>query len=152
MSITLKYGSTSRSFSELSAKGFLPGDGHKNIISRRFERLNGTITKKQLGFHRIFTLDLGVLTDGDDLDFIGLFLNSEAQYIGSYSYTGIGGTVDEADVRVVDMHPSWEASWENGAEVGRHIILTLEESTMRIGYPSEQGYGYAYGHDYGDHL
>ena len=130
----------------------MAGDGHIPVSTQRYEYLDGSIEKKSLGFRRLFTIDLGVLTDGDDLDFVGNFLNSESQFVSAFSYTGTGGTVSEVDIRVVDNHPTWESTWRDAAEVGRQIILSLEENTVRVGWPSEQGYGYSYGADYGDNL
>jgi len=89
-SIILSYGSgaaTSRTFSKaLSVKGFKPGDAHEVYPRLRPEYVDGGVRKFQAGFRRIFIVDLGVVTDGDDLDFLGLFLNNEYQYL-TYTYT-----------------------------------------------------------------
>ena len=146
-SITLKYDSTSKSFSATSIKGFLPGDGQMRVVSKQYEYLDGSLGKKQLGFHRIFQIKI-YMTDGDDLDFIGNFLNSTTQLVGAYSYTGPGGTVSEVDVGVVDTHETFNSTWDRGAEVGRYVNLVLEEQNIRVGWP--QGAGTGYGFDYGD--
>ena len=155
-SITLAYGpggATPGTFNgALSVKGFLPTDGHIGFPDLRPVFLNGSIRKKQANFRRVFKIDLNILTTAADLEFIGLFLNNEDQFIDSYSYAGIGGTINENDIRVVDRHLTYEAVWEGGIEAGRHVFLELEEADPRVGWPSEQGYGYAYGTDYGDHL
>ena len=66
-SITLKYVDTAsltyqQTFSALSVKGFRAGDGHVVVPGVYVGLLNGSIRKKQAGFRRVFTLDLGVIT------------------------------------------------------------------------------------------
>lgn len=153
-SITLRYGaSTTQTFSNaLACKGFLPMDHQVMFPDLRPVYLDGSVRKKQVGFRRVFTLDLGIITDASVLNFLGLFLNSEEQYISSFQYTAYGGTVTETDVRVVDAHPEFESVWESGVEIGRHIILRLEEADIRVGYPTASGYGANYGGLYGTGL
>jgi hypothetical protein len=152
-SITLKYSSTSFTISNaLSVKGFLPTDGHTVFPELYPIYLNGSKRSKKAGFRRLFTIDLGIITTAATLESIGLFLNSNEQYIGSYTYTGIGGTVTEVDVRVVDRHPEFESVWEGGVEIGRRVVLNMEEADLRVGWPSATGYGASYGSAYGTGL
>ncbi len=151
-SITLSYGSgaaTDRTFSRArSVKGFRAGDHHVEFPGLRLTFLNGAKRKKFANFRRIFTVDLGVITNIDDLAFLGLFLINEYQYL-TYSYDG----VTETDVRVVDAHPEYQSNWMNGVEAERHIVLTLEEADGRTSWPAQAGYGFVYGGEkYGDHL
>jgi hypothetical protein len=154
-SITLEYGSssgTTQAFTALSVKGFLPMDHQVMFPDLRPVYLDGSVRKKQMGFRRIFTIDLGFITDVSVLNFLGLFLNNEHQYISSFQYAAYGGTVTETDVRVVDRHSEFESIWEGGVEIGRHIILVLEEADIRVGYPTASGYGANYGGLYGTGL
>lgn len=97
-SITLKYGTTSRTFnSARSIKGFIPTDGQVQFPDLKPVLLDGSRIKKQSAFRRCFTVDLGVLTDADDLSFIGNFLNSETQYLTHTYYGGFTGPVSEID-------------------------------------------------------
>lgn len=152
-SITLKYGSTSRTFSRaVSVKGFLPTDGQVAHPDLSVEMADGTLARRVAGFRRVFRIDLGNCTTAD-LSFLGLFLNSTAQYIGSFTYTGIGGTITETDVGVVDRHDTYESEWVDGVRDGNHIYIELEESAPRVDWPqATQGYGYQYGTSYGTGL
>ena len=151
-SITLAYGSgaaTSRTFSKaLSVKGFRAGDHHIQFPGLRPVYLNGNVRKKQANFRRVFTLDLGIVTNANDLSFLGLFLNNEFQYL-TYAMDDLHS---ETNLRVVDDHSEWESQWEGGVEVGRRIVLRLEEADARTTYPVQSGYGFDYGSDYGDAL
>ena len=89
MTITLSYGAgkTSRAFSKaLSVKGFKPGDAHEVYPRLRPELMGGKVFKKQVGFRRIFTIDLGIITAVADLEHIGQWLANESQYL-TFSYT-----------------------------------------------------------------
>ena len=154
-SITLAYGpagsyTDTQAFSALSVKGFLPTDGHVVFPELRPVYLNGAVRKKQAGFRRIFTLDLGIITTAATLEFLGLFLNNENQWVSSFSYRD--GLTVESDLRVVDRHSDFSAVWEGGVEIGRHIYLELEEADLRTSYPTASGYGFDYGRSYGDAL
>ena len=135
-SITLKYVDTAsltyqQTFSALSVKGFRAGDGHVVVPGVYVGLLNGSIRKKQAGFRRVFTLDLGVITTAATLEFLGGFLASETQYL-TFTYD----STTETDLRVVDRHEEYEAGWINNIEIGRQILLRLEEANSRTAYPS----------------
>ena len=153
-SITLKYDTSSRTFSKaLSVKGFLPTDGMQFAEFSEYERLDGSLARRLLGFYRIFRINLGIITDPDELLFLGRYLTSNNQYIGSFTYAGtLGGSVTETDVGVVDNHADFTSAWEGGVEVGRQIFLELKEKSYRTDWPTNLGYGFSYGYDYGDHF
>ena len=136
-SITLKYtsGGTdySQAFTAIAVKGFGPADSHVQFPQLRPGYLDGTIRKKQVGFRRRFTVDLGAVSSTTLLNFLGGFTQAEMQYVATYTY----GSVTEADLRVVDLNGEEYASeWMDGVEIGRRVILELEEAAIRTSYPS----------------
>ncbi len=151
-SVTLTYGSTSRTFSNaLSVKGFRQLDGLVQNLYQRIPLLNGSIRKKLVGFVRQFVIDLGVVTNIDDLAFLGEFLTDTDQ---SISYTYYEGAIVETSVDVVDSHVEYQSVWIDGVEAGRRMVLTLVEATPRSLYPapSGEGFGYKFGSRFGTRL
>lgn len=132
--ITLGYDATTQAFTALSCKGFAATEGHRRVKSEIYEALDGHLAKKQaVGFRRIFTLDLGIITDVDVLHFVGLFLVSNACYISTYTYDGI----TETNVDVVPLGGTeFESVWKDGVEIGRSVVLRLEEANPRTSYPA----------------
>lgn len=117
----------------LSVKGFKPGDHHVVFPSLRQQFLDGRVRKKQAGFSRVFTVDFGAVTDADDLAFIGKFVNAETQYVDEYTYD----STTESDLRVVDLNGEEFASdWRDGVEIGRMVVLEMQEAAIRQDYPT----------------
>lgn len=145
-SITLTYGSTSRTMNALSVKGFRQLDGLTQNLYQRIPFLDGSVRKRLSGFRRFFEVNLGVVTDADDLMFLGNFLKSETQYL-TYTY----GLTSESSVRVIDANPEHSSEWLQGTEVQRMVILSLQEANVRTLYPSPtgEGFGYKFGSKFG---
>lgn len=135
-SITLKYNEGGTDYSRyfgsvLSVNGFKPSDHHVVFPQLRQEFLDGTVRAKKAGFRRVFTIDM-IVTDADDLLYIGSFLNAEAQYVSLFTYD----STNEADVRVVATNDSeYSSEWIDGVELGRKVRLVLEEAAIRQTYP-----------------
>lgn len=136
-SIALKYTEAgvdySRTFSRvLAVKGFKPGDHHIVFPKLRPQFLDGRVRKKEAGFSRIITVDFGAVTDGDDLTYLGKFLNAEFQYV-TYTYDA----TTETDLRVVDLNgEEFQSNWQDGIEIGRMIVLDMQEAAIRQSYPT----------------
>ena len=167
-SITLSYGAgaaTSRSFSALSVKGFKPGDAHEVFPRLRPTLIDGRVEKVQVGFRRIFELDL-MATAMADIEHIGLWLANESQYL-TFSYSlaftqgsstegaltadtlaNVGGT--HVEVVLDNAHDSWSAGdtvYITGDDAltpvlptGSYVISSIEGAGGKTFRIAESGY------------
>lgn len=148
-SITLQYDNAtsgpSQTFTALTVKGFKPAEHHVVVPRLRWRSSNGAVRKSQAGFRRIFTVDLGTISDAASLEFLGGLLTADEIFL-TYTYT-----TTETDLPVILRNGEEFASdWADGVEIKRRVILEFEEASMRTSYPG--GYGNSYGTDYGTQL
>lgn len=89
--------------------------------------LDGDVTETFLGFRRIFTVDLGVISDADERAFIAHFLIAPTKSI----------TYSNATYNVVLVDPSKFANeWMESTHLGRRFILHLAEQNIRVTLPT----------------
>jgi hypothetical protein len=134
--VTLKYIQGANSYSQyfvpLSAKGWDAMDEIEFFPAVQQKLLDGKETVQNAGFRRIFTIDLGVITDSSLLLYLVNFamggLNLCQQFIDSGDGLGFVSVVlENAQTQLSD--------WLDGVQFAKHIVLRLHESIIRTTWP-----------------
>jgi hypothetical protein len=130
MSVTLKYGSSTRTFDEVGLRGFDDPDEVRFLMFQNRVLPDGSIYQRIPAFKRIITLDLGVVADKRLRVWLNNFILSGTKVI---SYLGIEMSVDLEDPRTF-ANEFWD-----GCETLRYYVLRLEEKLPSVGIPVEFG-------------
>jgi len=115
----------SRSYAALSIRG-LDDPDETEIVGVQHQYLNGTLEEEILGFHRLPTIDLGVVQDSDDKLHIHGFLTHENRQI-----TTAG---DFANV-VLEDPTHWANEWLEANRLRKRFVLKLIDSYVYTRWP-----------------
>jgi hypothetical protein len=130
MSVTLKYGSLTKDFSEIGIRGFDDVDEVKFLMFQNQVLPDGSIYQRIPAYKRVVTLDLGVVLSKRDRVWLHNFMISGTKVI---SYLGI-----EMPVDLEDISGHADEFWD-GCETMRYYVLRLEQKLPSVTVPVEFG-------------
>jgi hypothetical protein len=130
MSVTLKYGSSTRTFDEVGLRGFDDPDEVRFLMFQNRVLPDGSIYQRIPAYKRVITLDLGIPLLKADRVWLHNFMLSGSK---SIVYLGIELSVDLEDVS------GYQDEWIDGCEIARYYVLRLEEKLPSVTIPVEFG-------------
>jgi hypothetical protein len=130
MSVTLKYGSLTKDFSEVGIRGFDDCDEIKFLMFQNRILPDGSIYQRIPAYKRVITLDLGIPLLKADRVWLHNFMLSGSKTL---TYLGIELSVDLEDIS------GYADEFWDGCETMRYYVLRLEEKLPSVTIPVEFG-------------
>lgn len=130
MGVTLKYGSESQSFDEVSIRGLDDVDSVKFFVVADEVLIDGSLHQEVLAFRRVITLDLGVILNKTDRVWLrGCFLSDDKHVV----------TTGEDVPVILSDAGTFDNEWIDNCELARYYVITCEEKNARDYVPSSWG-------------